>query len=617
MLWLSTASFLGTHLFILLLLGATVWVVGRVALSRIPLADGAERLALPLALGLAVLGLLLLGMGLLGLLVRGPLLGLLLIIHLAGLGSWRDALRRMRPLLANARWRAATVGLIAASAPFFLLALYPPTAFDETLYHLPYAQAFAETGGVPFLPDLRFPIFPQLGEVLWAAVLAVTRRDTATHLVQWLAIGATATLLVAWGRRVFSSVTGWTAAALFLGHPIVLHLAVTGYVEAELALFVTAGLYSLQRWQEEQRGGWLVLAAVFAGSAAGTKYHGLFFAVAIAAEVAVAAPRGERGRSLLRVAVVAFAVLAPWYVRILVHTGNPVFPFLPQLFGGGAWHPGFFPPEPAWLERMARLPRLPWDILFARERVGHQPPFSPAFLLGLPLLVAGALLSRSLRRLVVLAAVYVVAIQVLPPDARYLVAVLPASSLVLAAVLALWTRRWPAPAASVLCVLFLLPSWVWAGVHFMRRGPLPVTAEQRETYLARSLPLWRPVDFLNRTRGSGYTVYGLHAESVRSFAEGRFLGDWNGPARYARLVPLLSNPTALWRELRRLGADHLLIVVGTGVRLPEEDPAFRRLFRKVYADGTSEVFMLMTPPAAPPASVRYRTPPRARGGGRA
>src|SRR5215207_3802569 len=136
MLWLSTGSFLGAHLFILLLLGATVWVVGRVVLSRFPLAplaDGAERLAVPLALGLAVLGLLLLGMGLLGLLARGPLLALLAVIHLAGLGAWRDAVRRVRPLLANARWRTAAVGLIAASAPFFFLALYPPTAFDETL----------------------------------------------------------------------------------------------------------------------------------------------------------------------------------------------------------------------------------------------------------------------------------------------------------------------------------------------------------------------------------------------------------------------------------------------------------------------------------------------------
>src|SRR5688572_22763262 len=149
---LATAAFLGTHLLILLVLSATAWVAGRAALSRFPLEDGAERLAVPLALGLALLGLLLLGLGLLGLLARGPLVVLLVGVHLAGLGAWQEELGRVWDLLADRRRRAAALGLIAASAPFFLLALYPPTAFDETLYHLPYAREFVRTGGVPFLP---------------------------------------------------------------------------------------------------------------------------------------------------------------------------------------------------------------------------------------------------------------------------------------------------------------------------------------------------------------------------------------------------------------------------------------------------------------------------------
>ena len=593
MSWLSVAAFGGNHLLVLLALGATAWVAGRVVLRRFPLEAGAERLAVPMVLGLAVLGMLVFALGLLGLLARGPLLALLIGVHLVGLRAWREIARGGRAVLADPRLRAAAVGLIAASAPFFLLALYPPTAFDETMYHLPYAQAFADTGGVPFLPDLRFPVFPQLGEVLWAAVLALSGLDTATHLVQWLATGTTAALLVAWGARTFSPAAGWMAAALFLGYPIVIYLGVTGYVEAELALFVTAGLYALQRWREERREGWLVMAGVFAGSATGTKYHGLFFLVVLAVELAVTAPRGERGRSLLWFAVIACVVSAPWYIRTLILTGNPVFPFLPRLFGAGEWDPQFLRMESVG---MSGLLTLPWDVLFAREKLGHQPPFSPAFLLGLPLLATAAFRDRRLRRLVLLAAVYALIVQVLPPDSRYFVVLLPALSLVLAVELAFrgssWVRRWPVPTAAGLCLLFLLPSWAWAGYHFVRQGPLPVTAQQRDLYLARSLPLWPALDFLNRTRGSDYTVYGFHAENVRYFAAGRFIGEWSGPARYVRLYPLLNDPPALWRELRRLGADYFLVVEGTGVRLPEDDPAFRNLFRRVYSDGAAEVFAL-------------------------
>lgn len=588
---LATAAFVGDHLLLLLALAATAWVTGRLALSRFPLDDGAERLAIPLALGLAVLGLLLLGLGLLGLLAPGPLLGLLAVIHLAGLGAWRAVVRTIRTLLGDSRWRAAAAGLIAAWAPFFLLALYPPTAFDETLYHLPYVREFVRTGGVPFLPDLRYPVFPQLAEVLMAAVLALTGRDTATHLVQWLATGTTAVLLVTWGKRTFSPAAGWSAAALFLGYPIVIYLAVTGYVEAELALFVTAGLYSLERWREEGREGWLLLAAVFAGSAAGTKYHGLFFVAAFAAELLVAAPRGDKVRTLLRFSAAAGLVLAPWYVRTFLHTGNPVFPFLPSLFGEGEWTLNrLF--EKGLSERLVELPRLPWDVLFAREKVGFQPPFSPAFLLGLPLVVSGAWRDRRLRRLAILALAYLLGTLALAPDVRYLVAILPALSLVLAVELTFRVPRWRGPAFATLCLLCLFPSWGWAGYRFLRQGPLPVTAEQRERYLARQLPVWPALHFLNRTRGDRYTVYAFNAERMIYFADGRFLGDWSGPARFARLAPLLPDATALWRELRRLGADHFLVVKGTGVDLPEDDPAFRKLFRRVYADGASEVYEL-------------------------
>src|SRR6185436_18319680 len=51
-------------------------------------------------------------------------------------------------------------------APLAALALYPPLAFDEMLYHLPFVRAMATSGAISFHPDIRFPIFPQLNEAL-------------------------------------------------------------------------------------------------------------------------------------------------------------------------------------------------------------------------------------------------------------------------------------------------------------------------------------------------------------------------------------------------------------------------------------------------------------------
>jgi len=188
---------------------------------------------------------------------------------------------------------------------------------------------------------------------------------------------------------------------------------------------------------------------------------------------------------------------------------------------------------------------------------------------------------------------YAVIFLLLPPDARYLVAVLPLLSLALAGAVARWA---PSRLAAILAIVLFLPGWLYAGYRVWVQGPVPVTAGAREAWLARQLPVYPAIRFLNRAHGGRYTVYALHAENLIYYADGRFLGDWNGPARFGRVVPLLRQPEALWLELRRLGADHLLVVQGVGVPPPVDDPAFRRRFRRVYFDGAAEVFRLTLTP---------------------
>ena len=133
------------------------------------------------------------------------------------------------------------------------------------------------SGGLPFLADLRFPVFPQVNEMLFALVMLFAP-DVAAHGVQWLMTMLTAALVWAWARDAFSgAAAGWLAAAIFLGNPIVVYLAGTGYIEAGLTLFVTAALYAVRRWRGSGERRWLVLAAVFAATAADSKYLGLFF----------------------------------------------------------------------------------------------------------------------------------------------------------------------------------------------------------------------------------------------------------------------------------------------------------------------------------------------------
>jgi hypothetical protein len=365
---------------VLLILAVTAYVLGRLLTGGLD--RPVERWAIPTALGLAALSHLGLLLGLAGQLRPLPVLLAVAAIHLLGIPLWRRLPAAARGVLQRARGGRVALGA-AALLPFCVLPLYPPTAFDATLYHLPYAKGFVAAGGVPFLRDLRFPVFPQANEMLFALVMLFAP-DVAAHGVQWLMTMLTAALVWAWARDAFSGrMAGWLAAAVFLGNPIVAYLAGNAYLEAGLTLFITAALYAARRWRGSGERRWLVLAGAFAATAADTKYLGLFVLGVVGLTVLLgrlpARPPRERWKGVLLFGAVAAAVLAPWYGRIYAWTGNPLFPFFPQTFGAGAWAPIRFhsflaPPmkpdgTPVGREgflgsRLVDLVRLPYDLVF-------------------------------------------------------------------------------------------------------------------------------------------------------------------------------------------------------------------------------------------------------------
>src|SRR5947209_4838468 len=199
-----------------------------------------------------------------------------------GLGVWAEALfllaaiGQLKPvpiatlaILSLASIRPAATGnrqliLAALFLPILILALHPPVAFDETLYHLPTIRSLAASAHLRYAAELRFPVFPQLQELL-CVPLYLFADDTATHLVSLAEVLITGALLLEWG--------GWLAAAFFLGSPIVVYLATAGYVDAALTLFVGAAFYCIDRDKP-------LIAGFLLGVVCSVKYFGGYFAFA-------------------------------------------------------------------------------------------------------------------------------------------------------------------------------------------------------------------------------------------------------------------------------------------------------------------------------------------------
>ena len=504
-------TLIATHaaMFVLLLLAAAG--AGTLVL------DSRAGLALRSALGLALWAHALFFLALIGQLRAVPML-VLLAISLSGVVR---GVRLSLPLLFA----------IASFAPLFLLALHPPLAFDETLYHLPMVRELAQSGQLRFVADLRFPVFPQLHELL-SVPLFLLAGDVATHLVALAEVLITAGLLFEWGRRRELG-AGWLAAAIFAGSPIVLHLATITYADAALTLFVTAGFCCLDRGIVDAERRWSVLAGLFLGTACSVKYLGGYFAVAALLVLVLL-----RRRAVLPFAVACAAAALPTTLWLFVTTGDAVFPF----WSRSVWTLPTIDVAPA--TRFVGTLRLVWDVAFARERLNAQPPFTPWFIAVIAIVASVAVRDVRVRCVAIMATGYAIIFSFLPQDSRYLVPLLPLLGLCAAVAL---TKRWP-KAAPWLAILAIAPGLAYVAYRVTVAGVPPATPQQRRTMLLKRIPEY------DGLLHAGSSVYVCGAEQLKYHASGKLLGDHNGPYSYDRV---LAGEVA--ENLRRLDMRSLLI----------------------------------------------------------
>jgi hypothetical protein len=573
-------QFLGHQILVVSGLVAAAVGLGSATLPE-PSGGFARRYPFAAAVGLAVWAQLGFALALGGRLRREWLLPFLALALCFG---WREIARGVE--WARRSPRIATA-LAAAAAGLGWLALYPALAFDETLYHLPWAQALAGSGRLEFLRQMRDPVFPLLGELLQAEVLLLGDA-TSTHFVAWLAALGVAGLVYAWAAREAGRPAGILAASLWLGTPQILYLSGTDYLEPLLALWTFASLVAVRRYEDDGNLRWLVLAGGLVGSAAAAKYLGLFCLGWVGLEVLLARRPRRWLAAALFAAVVALAA-GPTYLRLWTLTGNPLFPYAPHLFGINPWTPeadvlraGIRSPM-AWLS-------LPWDAVFRRQLVGGLPPFSPALLFMAPLLVAASWRDRRSRRALVAAACYSALV---PIHARFLVLVLPPLAATAGVECGRLVERWPGwrrPAMALAIAAALLPGAAWLAVQRHRLGPLPTGPASSERFWSERLPLWRAVRALDDAAPDGAVVYVMTAEQMRWYANATVLGDWTGELPFSRAARLARRPCRLHTALRTVEADYLLWPRGAPGDTASSE--WGDCFERLYADGFAEVFRL-------------------------
>lgn len=476
-----------------------------------------------------------------------PALGFLLVSgqpRASWLG-WGEAFRRPREriemLNAIAAWLLALLSLV--------LCLLPPDGneWDALAYHLAVPKLYLQSGGMIEIPFIHQSYFPPLQDLLYLVGLAYGF-ESAAKVMHW-AMGVLVVLGVAGFVQRCGGSGAW-AAALVLGAPAFLWQMFSAYADLATALYVSLAGFALAHAVRERRVGWLWLAGIMMGFALATKYTALL-AWGLWGLVGLLWLWRERQaraiRTLVLAGMLALVIGSPWYGRNLLWTGNPVYPFAYEIFGGKHWSQA---QAEAYRHDQLKfgLGREPSMLLLAPWNLAaHPAPFADpigarvgerVFLL--PSLGVGALAMPSvwltggvvqgMGYLLGFVGLNLIGWFYLMQQVRYLLLVLP----VLAGAGLSAVHRAPTWVRYGYGAILLLQAgftlWLMGSVYL---PVLPLALNDRDAYLSRRLQIYPAIQYLNTQTEPNAGVI-LLDETRGYYLNRRYL--W-GNAGHHRLIP--------------------------------------------------------------------------------
>jgi hypothetical protein len=325
----------------ILLLGGFAWLGGAAVRAwLLPRLEGAPA---HLATAVVALALLIWSAELLGTFGWLDPVPLLFLVAAAGIALWRFLPRPSegegasshpaRQVRVRETPLPVLVALVIAAVAVIRFALETKTrlgtgmtGFDSTWYHGPFAAGFfqsGDTGDLHFIaPQFLAWFYPANAEIFHAVGMLAFGRDVLSPLLNlgWF-VGC---LVACWCIGRPHRVAPWSLAfgAIALSVPALADQAGEARNDIVGIFFLLAAVAIVLNGKRDTRTA--LVAGLAAGLAAGTKLNFMLPAAVLVIGLGIVAARGERGRVFGAATLAALAGGGYWYLRNLVHSGNPL-----------------------------------------------------------------------------------------------------------------------------------------------------------------------------------------------------------------------------------------------------------------------------------------------------
>lgn len=494
--------------------------IGRRVIATLgsPGRSAAARLALAASVGLGCMSLAVFLLGAVQL-FRSPWMHVLWVAFVAvaipGLpGAVRDVRYALHSGLSACREPVCAVAallLVILAVAALVPALAPPsmTDWDSLAYHLAVPRLYLQHGGIHYISFTSHSNFPFLMEMLYVPGLSIGLPIASKLTHYWTGLLLVVLVGALAGER-FGYRAGLLAALGLAGIPLVLWEAGTAYVDLAAALYTAAAVYFILLYLDKPASRVAAACGIAAGLAASTKMTALAVIPLLGAWIVIhglAAEHRPNWRGAAVAVLVAFAVCGPWYVKSIVYTGNPVYPFFYSVFGGRDWNVELANNYSALQAKfgvgrdLAAFLLAPYDLTFSSHRFYDTPGLyvGPLMLVAIPVLFVGLIRDRAAAGFACFIIAQYAVWFFLTQQSRYLIPVFA-----LVSVLTAWTLYGGEQFRSsrnAVWVVFALTALFgfWTLVPAIRQSaPFVFGFQTREQFLTRALDTYSAQDWMNR-----------------------------------------------------------------------------------------------------------------------
>jgi hypothetical protein len=232
----------------------------------------------------------------------------------------------------------AFILFLIAGLPFFVS---PEVSRDATEYHLLIPAIWLKLGRISYIPLLVESNYPPLAQLVYLVVFRLSGA-IACKGIHFVMATAMMILLGQISKKLNPQTSACLAPFTFITMPLVYVLAGWAWNDLFFSFFVILCIYFLIEFHidaaESKSLVNIIFAGILMGLAASTKYTFILYLPAISALVLIGILRWKWPSKAIILFLIPVGLLSSlWMIKNWAFTGNPVYPFLNEIFQSPFW----------------------------------------------------------------------------------------------------------------------------------------------------------------------------------------------------------------------------------------------------------------------------------------